>query len=279
MTPVAIDAHVHIWDRTRGETFIAETAFPVLTGKAFLPRDLAPVLSQTGAESAVLVHGPATVAHALFCLDLCRAHDLFRSVVGWVDLRAPDCLGQLAQLASDPAFRGVRFTPMLDDDPDGYLRSDAAVQVARALQEQGRLVEVLAPPALFGAVEALADAVPELTVVLAHFGLPDADPAQFDAWHAAMARLARRHNIYVKVSGLPLSGDPALDAALSQRHVAAMLDLFGSDRLMYASNWPVATALASPRHWREMLYRALAASNAGAADLAAIYRDTAARLY
>ncbi|KUF09853.1 amidohydrolase family protein [Pseudoponticoccus marisrubri] len=275
----AIDAHVHIWDRSRGETFIAETQFPVLTGRAFLPADLVPVLEETRAESAVLVHGPATVKHAHYCLELCRQHAIFRSVVGWVDLRDPDAAAQLALQAGDPAFRGVRFTPMLDADPEGYLRSAGAQSVCAALQGNGQLVEILAPQPLFGAVADLARAFPDLPVVLAHFGLPDGTPETLETWRQAMAGLAGLPNIHVKLSGLPLTADPARDRAMARDHVGAMLDLFGTGRLMYASNWPVATALASPRHWRVLLDETLEAAKLGAPERDALYRGNALRLY
>lgn len=279
MPITAIDAHVHIWDRTRGETFIAEKQFPVLTGKAFLPEDLAPVLADTNAESAVLVHGPATVKHALHCLDLCHRHDVFRSVVGWVDLRDPACAEHLDQQVSDPAFHGVRFTPLLDDDPEGYLRSEAALATCAALAARDKLVEVLAPPTLFSAVAALAEARPELAVVLAHFGLPDGDPASFDSWRSAMAGLARLPNLHVKVSGLPLSGDRARDREMTRTHLTALLELFGPKRLLYASNWPVATALAAPRHWRDLLDEGLETAGLTEAEQTAIYRGNALQLY
>lgn len=237
------------------------------------------MLAETHAESAVLVHGPATVKHALHCLDLCHRHPVFRSVIGWVDLRDPDCASQLAEQARDPAFRGVRFTPLLNADPEGYLRSRAAVQTCGALRDHGVLLEVLAPSPLFDAVAALASAHPDLVVVLAHFGLPDGDPAQFDNWRAAMANLARLPNLHVKVSGLPLSGTPESDRAMTARHFDTMLALFGADRLLYASNWPVATALAAPRHWRDLLDNALQAAGVQDAAKEAVFRGNALRLY
>ena len=279
MTVTAIDAHIHIWDRTRGETFIAEKQFPVLTGKAFLPADVAPVLAETRAQSAVLVHGPATVKHAMHCLDLCDRHEVIRSVVGWVDLRDPACGAQLSEQAAHPAFRGVRFTPLLDDTPEAYLRSEAAFQICASLEAQGNLVEILAPPPLFDAVAELAKAHPALPVVVAHFGLPDGDPAHFDSWNRSMAKLAGLPNLHVKLSGLPLGGIPDRDRTMTTRHVGAMLNLFGKDRLLYASNWPVATALATPRHWRDLLDDALDAARMPDAAHEAIYRGNALRLY
>jgi L-fuconolactonase len=279
MTAKAIDAHIHIWDRKRGETFIAEKQFPVLTGKAFLPEDVGPLLADTNAESAVLVHGPATVKHALHCLDLCDRYNAFRSVVGWVNLRHQDCGAQLDQQMAHPAFRGIRFTPMLDSDPDAYLCSAAAYQICMALQEKGHLVEILAPPSLFDAVIALAKAHPDLPVVVAHFGLPEGDPAHFDRWHHAMSRLAQLDNIHVKLSGLPLTGDMKRDTDMAQSHTAAMITLFGPSRLLYASNWPVATALARPEHWCNLLDAALTQLEIPAADQHALYYGNAEQLY
>ncbi|MBY6160244.1 amidohydrolase family protein [Mameliella alba] len=279
MTRTAIDAHVHIWNRTRGETFIAEKQFPALTGKSFLPEDLVPVLAATNAASAVLVHGPATVEHALYCLELCRTQRVFRSVIGWVDLRDPGCAAQLSRQSGDPGFRGVRFTPMLDSDPEGYLRSDGAGTVCAGLQSGGHLVEILAPQPLFGAVADLARAFPGMPVVLAHFGLPDGSTQGFDGWRQAMARLAALPNIHVKLSGLPLSANSDADTAMARAHVKAMVDLFGPQRLIYASNWPVATALASPAYWRNLLDETLEHMQMGAPQRDALFHDNAARLY
>lgn len=278
LTP-AIDAHVHIWNRNRGETFIAEKQYPALTGRAFLPEDLVPVLAETGAASAVLVHGPASVAHALYCLELCRVHSFFRAAVGWVDLRDPAFASQLAEQSEDPNFRGVRFTPLLDLDPHAYLRSDAAASVCASLARGGHLVEILAPPDLFDAVHELACAQPDLTVVLAHFGLPDGRAASLPAWRQRIERLARRPNIHVKLSGLPLTGGNPVDTTMTRTHVEALLELFGPQRLLYASNWPVATALARPDHWKILLTSALRTLGTTESQQMAIFSGNAARLY
>ena len=71
----SIDSHVHIWDRSRNEIFIAENQHPSLKGKSFLPSDLQTILKDTLCKQAVLVHGPATIEHSKFCIDLCKKHD------------------------------------------------------------------------------------------------------------------------------------------------------------------------------------------------------------
>lgn len=279
MSNHTLDSHVHIWDRTRGETFIAEKVFPVLKGKSFMPDDLVPVLQATHASQAVLVHGPASVAHSLYCLELCAQHDMFRSVIGWVDLRKPDAVTTLQSFSEHADFRGIRLTPMLDKNPQEYLRSDTARQVTQALAHKKQVLEILAPVPLLPAATDLARAVPQVPVVIAHFGLPDGADAAYSGWATAMADLAKLPNTFVKVSGLPLTGNKEFDAEMTQKHLAPLIGWFGCDRLCYASNWPVATALATPRYWYDLLNEFMSRAGLDSAQINSISSQTARSLY
>ena len=64
-----IDAHIHIWNQSHGEEFIACKQFPVLTGCEFLTDGMAGMLQETGSAKAVLVHGPASDRHTDYCLE------------------------------------------------------------------------------------------------------------------------------------------------------------------------------------------------------------------
>ncbi len=279
MPLIALDCHVHIWDRTRGETFIAEKEFPQLTGASFMPEDLAPVLRDTQAAQAVLVHGPASLSHSEYCLELCAQHDMFRSVVGWVDLRGAAPVAQIERYGQDLHFRGIRFTPMLDDDPLGYLRSPAAREVARYLAQQGLVLEVLAPIPLLAAVAELARAEPDLDLVVAHFGLPTGRENEDEEWQRAMAKIAQNPRTRVKISGLPLAGICEDDRQMARRYVEHLWREFGAHRLMYASNWPVSTALAPSVYWRNLLERTLREMEVSVQDRHRIYAENAKSIY
>ncbi|MEM9764039.1 MAG: amidohydrolase family protein [Pseudomonadota bacterium] len=275
----AIDSHIHIWDRTRGETFIAEKQFPQLTGLSFLPDQVPDMLASTGATSAVLVHGPSSLSHTAHCLKMAEAEPLFLSVIGWIDIRGGNWRAELSEFSASPLFRGIRLMPGLDPDPEGFLRSEGVRDAARALGETGQILEVLAGPALHAAVAAIARAAPQTTVSLAHFGLPTGDSGKLPMWREAVSDVAACSNVIVKASGLPLTGEEDHDSAMTRAHLSTLLDLFGSERICYSSNWPVATALAPPSHWRRTLDAALTALGTPDRDTRRIYQTNTEHHY
>jgi len=272
-----IDAHVHVWDLSRRETLIATRQFPVLAGRAFLPADLERMLNRTGASAAVLVHGPATAAHTDFCLALSGQHPFILAVVGWIDVRGADPVGELTDRQRTPTFRGIRLTPLLDDDPEGYLSCAGALALAQGLSKGAGVLEVLATPELLPAVGRLCDAAPDTDVVIAHFGLPD--PARpFVPWAGVMAELAGRARVHVKLAGPPLtSRGSGADRVIVRPYLQHLLEHFGAGRLLYASNWPVMTALTTPRLWHHDLERLL--DGLTREQRRAVFGDNARRLY
>jgi len=243
-----IDAHVHIWDLSRGETLIALRQFPQLAGCEFLPTDLETMLAATGADSAVLVHGPATIEHTQFCLSLAKQYDCILSVIGWLNVRAEDPCAQLKFLATDEHFIGIRLTPMLDEEPEAYLSSEAVTQLAQALGDSGHVLEVLAPVSLLPLVHKLALAAPQTDIVIAHFGLPDVT-GDFKLWCNAMRGFSSCPHVHVKVSGLLLEGGCEADRAVMMPYMDVLLHEFQPERMLYASNWPVMTAVTQPEIW------------------------------
>jgi L-fuconolactonase len=94
-------------------------------------------------------------------------------------------------------------------------------------------------------VIALADAVPELTIVLDHLGKPPvgsadaAAPAEGTPWATELRRLARRHNVVCKLSGLPAESQGEWTAAQLRPFLDVALDAFGPHRLLFGGDWPV----------------------------------------
>src|SRR5205085_7978968 len=123
--------------------------------------------------------------------------------------------------------RGVRHKPrpgMMDDARwrAGY----------RRLSSLGLHFELQAPWRQLDEAMRLARDFGDTTLVLNHAGLPAA--ADIAGWRAAMARLATCPNAMVKISGL---GD--LDAAAKRDVTLSVIELFGTRRAMFASNYPV----------------------------------------
>ncbi|PXY24490.1 amidohydrolase family protein [Prauserella flavalba] len=237
MSAPAVDTHLHLWDLTVSEyawlpqgsplhaTFTAETALAELTG--------------AGVSTAILVQAEDSEADTEFLLGQASAHDWITGVVGWVRLDHPETARhQLDRWQEHPALRGIRH--LVHDDPrDDFLALPAVRRSLGLLAERGLPFDVpdAWPRHLAGLAE-LAEAVPELTIVVDHLGKPPRGSADYDAWRAALREVAARPNTVGKVSGLQVPGEPLTVAAL-RPVVDTALECFGPRRLMYGGDWPM----------------------------------------
>ncbi|NIK57739.1 L-fuconolactonase [Kribbella shirazensis] len=164
-------------------------------------------------------------------LALARQHPAVVGVVGWFDLldfpdRVPD----------DPRLVGVRSPPTDQTDPDA-LTDPAHLRGVRAAADAGLAIDLLLrPSALIGAAR-LAAAVPDARLVLDHLGNPTTATPE---WRTGMQALAECPNVTVKLSGIAHLATDDLRAL-----VDVALELFGSERLLFGSDWPVCTQAGS----------------------------------
>ena len=249
----SIDSHVHIWDRSRNEIFIAENQHPSLKGKSFLPSDLQTTLKDTLCKQAVLVHGPATIEHTKFCIDLCNKHDFIKSVIGWVDLESNHCIEQYKEFNTENNFKGIRLTPLLYSNPEAYITSNNAKDLADEIAKEGKILEILVTTKLINNLISLLEEVSNVKVVLGHFGLPESVGDDFDYWENVIKKLSSFPNVYVKVSGLSLQNNFQEDLNKAIQYFNVIENSFGFEKMLYSSNWPVCTAFSTPRYWKEIL--------------------------
>jgi L-fuconolactonase len=228
-----IDAHVHIWD-------LSERTLPWLgpdhpLRRTFTLPDLpVPTIAAArapGPEGVVLVQADADPIEVIDLLRVAGREPSVAGVVGWFDLLDfPD------RLPDDPRLVGVRSPPADQTDP-ALLTDPAHVRGVRAATAAGLAIDLLLrPSALIGAAR-LAAAVPDARLVLDHLGNPTAPTPD---WLAGMTALAECPNVTVKLSGTAHLANDDLSAV-----VDAALELFGSERLMFGSDWPVCTLSAS----------------------------------
>jgi L-fuconolactonase len=233
-----IDAHLHLWDLQRSAySWITPELGPLHT--TITAERAAGELAAVGVERAVLVQAEDSVADTEFMLEVAAGHEWVAGVVGWVQLDDPSvAAAQLDRFTAHPAFRGVRH--LVHDDPrDDFLALPAVRTSLGMLAERGLPYDVPdAWPRHLTATAELARALPELTVVLDHLGKPPHGRPDFPAWRDAFAAVAARPNTVAKVSGLQVRGEPFTTAAIRPSWDAA-LELFGPDRLLWGSDWPM----------------------------------------
>ncbi|MGO4407412.1 amidohydrolase [Bosea sp. RAF48] len=274
-SPPRIDSHQHFWRLARGDYgWLTPALKPIY--RDFEPADLAPHLAEHDIASTILVQAAPTEAETRFLLDLAAATPFVAGVVGWADFEAPDAPARIAALAADPLLVGLR--PMVQDiaDPHWLARPELAPAFA-ALKQHGLVFDALVKPPQIPALLTLLERETELPVVIDHGAKPDLAGADLSDWRGGIAALAARPNTACKLSGLVTEAGPGwTDAALAPA-VAHLLACFGPERLLWGSDWPVATLAASYGQWRAAAERLTATLSEP--ERAALFGGNAARIY
>ncbi|MCL4187574.1 MAG: amidohydrolase family protein [Rhodobacteraceae bacterium] len=246
-----IDAHQHYWHPARGDYDWMPKDDPVLA-RPYGPADLAPHLAAHGIGGTVLVQAAATVGETEYMLGIADATEHVKAVVGWIDFERPDQRATLARLARHPKFRGVR--PMIQDIPDdGWMLREDVQWGFRAVAELGLSFDALGFPRHLANFLTIFRRHPDLRVVVDHCMKPQIrhhGPEAFAAWAEGMARIAGETGAFCKFSALVTEASPGWtvdDLAPYAEHVLAV---FGPERVMWGSDWPVCRLRAEYGVWR-----------------------------
>ncbi|MBW2396311.1 MAG: amidohydrolase family protein [Deltaproteobacteria bacterium] len=270
-----IDAHQHFWKRSRGDYAWLTPDLDALY-RDFGPSDLAPHLAEFGIQRTVAVQAAPTLAETEYLLDLADATPWVAGVVGWVDMASPAALEDIDRLATHPALCGLR--PMIQDisDPDWMLR-EALTPALRKLVEKDLAFDALIRPTHLGRLLRLLARHPDLRVVIDHGAKPEISQGKFDAWARDMASIARESSAHCKLSGLVSEAAEGWTHETLRPYVDHLLECFGTERLLWGSDWPVSLLGGGYGPWREATSRLLA--NLEPAALAQVLGGNAERFY
>jgi L-fuconolactonase len=277
---VIVDAHQHLWDPSRRRyPFLENPALEPLR-RQYTVDDLwevtdgqvaATVLVQTVSERAETEEFLATAA---------GSDGLIRGVVGWVDLTAGDVAEQLGKLRAGPGgdrLVGIRHQVQDEPDPMWLARADVRRGIA-AVGAAGLVYDLLVLTPQLDAAREVVRALPEVRFVLDHLAKPPIAAGEWEPWASGVASLAELPNVTAKLSGLVTEADwDDWDAERIGRYVDHALSVFGTDRVMFGSDWPVCTVAAT---YGEVFSLGAALTVAlSDPERSAIFGDTATRVY
>lgn len=205
----------------------------------FLPPDLEPLLKEAGLDGCISVQARQTVEESRWLLGLADQFSIIQGVVGWVDLRAGDVEEVLADLSAHPKFVGVRHVAQDEPDDRFLVRPDFARGISKLKQFDLAYDLLVFPNQLPAAIE-LAAQFPEQRFVLDHIAKPGIREKLMEPWHTQIRELGKLPNVMCKVSGMVTEADWENWRTLDFRpYLDAVTEAFGTERLMYGSDWPV----------------------------------------
>lgn len=238
-----IDAHQHFWHYhpdTHG--WINEDM--AVIRKDFLPSDLLPVLEENGVEGTVAVQADQTEKETAFLLKLAAENDFIKGVVGWVDLRAADIGERLAAYASQKKLKGFRH--ILQGEEPAFMLQPSFQNGISALKEFGFTYDILIYPKHLEAAKELVKRNPYQPFVIDHIAKPYIKEGLIDDWKKDIMQLAAFPNVHCKISGMVTEADwKQWTKHDLQPYLDVVTEAFGTNRLLYGSDWPVCLVAAS----------------------------------
>ncbi|MEQ1535150.1 MAG: amidohydrolase family protein [Burkholderiaceae bacterium] len=250
-----IDAHFHSWQLSRGDYgWLTPEIGPIYRDVSVA--DWQKLAQPLGITGGVLVQAAPTVAETLHLLTLAEEHPVVLGglwVIGWVDFTATDAVSQIEQLTKHPKLKGLR--PMLHDLPDPAWILQPNVQPALAAMEKlGLVFDALIRPVHLPHILKIAERYPKLSIVIDHCAKPEiargADAA-WQPWADGMAALATLPNVSCKLSGLLTEAGKTPEFNTCKSWAEYVLQVFGSERMMWGSDWPVLELAGDYRQWFE----------------------------
>jgi len=245
---VIVDSHQHFWRYDPVEyDWIGDELAPIR--RDFLPSDLEGEVRPAGVDAVVSVQARQTLEETRWLLELASAHDLVAGVVGWVPLVSETVGDTLETLARHPKLRGVRHVLQGEPDPAFALREDFGRGIA-LLRGFGLAYDVLVYERQLEVATALVDRHPDQVFVVDHAAKPRIRDRVLSPWRERMRELARRPNVFCKLSGLVTEAHPSgWTRDDLEPYADVVLSAFGPSRVMFGSDWPVCLAACPYARW------------------------------
>jgi len=239
-----IDAHIHLFDGTRplGAGYMGSPSYRAIF-KASLPSMYEPQARPAGIVGAIVVESSGWIDDNLWYLETCRANPIMVGVSGSLNPAQPDFGQYVSRFHKDPLYRAIRSSRFYSADNGKVSLNPNQVANLKLLAQADLALDTANPSMnLMQANVLLADAIPDLRIIMDH--LPSFDPTAENqqAYEAVVKEMAARPNIFVKLTEVyhPRLTDKVIvrDYEFLRARLEYLYDAFGEDRVMFGSDYP-----------------------------------------
>lgn len=279
-----VDSHVHFWDpRERDYPWLRSV--PALD-RAFLPSDYAAATDGIAITQIVFVESNCLPEEAReevqFVERLVSVEPRIAAIVAFADLTQGLRAGgsgpeqTLDALLSSPRVKGIRQN--IQGQPPGFALQPAFVEGVRAVGRRGLTFDLCVTHDQLREVTDLVRRCADTRFVLDHCAKPAIRQRRLEPWRADIACLAAQENVCCKLSGLFTEAEPERrrDEDLLP-YAASVVEFFGTERVLYGSDWPVLTLGGRYGDWHGFTDRFTAAWTP--TERRRFYADNAIRAY
>jgi len=247
-----IDSHQHFWNYEPVKHSWIDDDMSVIR-RDFLPLDLKTVYNQNDIDGCVAVQADQTLEETDFLLDLASKHDFIKGVVGWADLRANTIDTVLKKYSQHKKLKGFRHVVQGEADHNFLLRPDFLRGIS-ALEKYNFTYDILVFPYQLGSVLEFVKRFPNQKFVIDHMAKPYIKDGFFEGWAVLIKEIAKQKNVHCKVSGLITEADyKSWVPAQLQQYLEVVFNAFGTDRILFGSDWPVCLVAGNYQQVKEIV--------------------------
>ncbi|TDQ18441.1 L-fuconolactonase [Algoriphagus boseongensis] len=232
-----VDSHQHFWNYDpQKQDWITPEMNRIR--RNFAPGDLYPLLQDAKIDGCIAVQADESLRETDFLLDLADQHEWILGVVGWADLAKDDLDEILDNYSQNPHLVG--FREVLQSKDPGYMLRKDFIRGIHKLEKRGYTYDILTFPHQLSAALDLVKNCPNQRFVIDHLSKPYIKDGEWKEWKKAMIPLAERELIHCKLSGMITEADwKKWNPSELFPYLEIALELFGPERLMFGSDWPV----------------------------------------
>ena len=241
-----IDAHIHLFDGTRplGAEYMGSPAYQAIS-KTSLPSMYSEQARAAGIVGAVVVESSSFIDENLWYLEMCRTDPIMMGVCGALDTGLPIFGKYLEHFHQDPLFRAIRarIVPFYDEDNGKVTLKPEHLSNLKLLAQADLTLDTANPTlGLMRANVLLAEAIPNLRIIMDHLPSFDPTPENQKAYEAVVKDMAARPNIFVKLTEVyhPRLTDGVVvrDYETLRTRLEYLYSAFGEDRVLFGSDYP-----------------------------------------
>ena len=244
-----IDAHQHFWNYDpERDTWITPEMSRIRAD--FYPNFSEPIFKEQGIEGCIAVQADSSEEETLFLLALAEQNDFIKGVVGWVDLQANNIEDRLAYFAQFEQIKGFRHVIQGEKDPLFFQRP-AFISGVKALAAFDFSYDILIYPHQVEESIRFAAKLSDQVLILDHMAKAPLKGKDIQQWKKEIQGYKALTHVYAKISGIITEADWATWTQNEVKEVVDVaLDVFGPDRLMFGSDYPVLLVAGELASWK-----------------------------
>ena len=275
-----VDSHVHLFDTERLRYPWLATVPKI--NKPFLPADYDRLGGGVNVDKIVFaevaVEDGLHVDEVAFVTELAQEEPRIQGVIAAAALEQGDAITPtLERLCEFKLTRGIRR--LIEPQPDiEFCLQPKFIEGVKLLPKYGLTFDICIQQYQLHNVLEFVRRCPEVEMVLDHIGKPDIRYDAIEPWWSQIRQLAELPNVMCKISGVVSEADhDRWRPEQLNPYLCRIIDVFGFDRIMFGSDWPVSELTHAFAHWVDMLDRLTASCSDE--ERRKFFRDNAIRFY